>query len=531
PMGAVTAARLVGRTTVLDTMRQAVAAAVEGEPRMLVLEGEAGIGKSRLVAELAADPMAAADRVVVGHCSVAAGRHLPFGPWIDILRDLVRHVGAESVAGRAGSDRAVLSHLLPALGTAESLTPEVDAPSPGRVYEAVAGLLMSTALERPTVVVVEDLHWSDVSSRELLEHLVRVVRRERLLVIVTIRSDEPGTDDVAALVSELCRLPHVSRVVLPRLARDEVTEQVAALLGRLPAAAQVEEVMGLSEGVPFLVEEAVAADAGGRTRPGAFATGLVGHRLTRLSEAARQLVAVAAVGQDPLLSDLLGLASRLDARMFDIALREAMEARVLVVDPRQPSAYRFRHALLRAAAREQLMPGERAELNGRWGLILDGTSRLDPLARSAALARHWIAAEEPVRAREACVAAALEAGNVGAYPEQARWLEEAARFSNEADQPVPGAVVSVASVPAQPALAAASVPDPVAGLTGRELEVLIMVADGATNHDIAARLFISPKTASVHVSHILTKLAVRSRTEAAALAHRAGVVELGGRHP
>ncbi len=177
------------------------------------------------------------------------------------------------------------------------------------------------------------------------------------------------------------------------------------------------------------------------------------------------------------------------------------------------------------------MPGERAELNGRWGLILDGTSRLDPLARSAALARHWIAAEEPVRAREACVAAALEAGNVGAYPEQAQWLEEAARFSNEADQPVPGAAVPVASVPAQRALAAASVPDPVAGLTGRELEVLIMVADGATNHDIAARLFISPKTASVHVSHILTKLAVRSRTEAAALAHRAGVVELGGRHP
>jgi DNA-binding CsgD family transcriptional regulator len=523
-MGAVTAARLVGRATVLDTMRQAVAAAVESEPRMLVLEGEAGIGKSRLVAELAADPMAAAARVVVGHCSVAAGRHLPFGPWIDILRDLVRHVGAETVADLAGSDRAVLSHLLPALGPAKSAAP--DAPSPGRVYEAVAGLLMSAALERPTVVVVEDLHWSDVSSRELLEHLVRVVRRERLLVIVTVRSDEPGTDDVAALVTELCRLPHVSREVLPRLAHDEVTEQVTALLGRLPSAAQVGEVIGLSEGVPFLVEEAVAADAGGRARPGAFATGLVGHRLTRLGEAARQLVSVAAVGQDPLLADLLGLASRLDARTFDIALREAMDARVLVVDPRQPSSYRFRHGLLRAAAREQLMPGERAELNGRWGLILDGTSRLDPLARSAALARHWIAAEEPVRAREACVAAALEAGNVGAYPEQARWLEEAARFSNEAGQPVQNV-----SMPAQRAPAGASVPGPVSGLTGRELEVLIMVADGATNHDIAARLFISPKTASVHVSHILTKLAVRSRTEAAALAHRAGVVELGGRYP
>ena len=136
-----------------------------------------------------------------------------------------------------------------------------------------------------------------------------------------------------------------------------------------------------------------------------------------------------------------------------------------------------------------------------------------------------------MRAREACVAAALEAGNVGAYPEQTRWLEEAARFSNEADQQVLGAGVSGAAVPAQRAPAGASVSDPVAGLTGRELEVLIMVADGATNHDIAARLFISPKTASVHVSHILTKLAVRSRTEAAALAHRAGVVEPGGRYP
>src|SRR5687767_10400302 len=97
-MGAVTAARLVGRTTVLDTMRQAVAAAVECEPRVLFLEGEAGIGKSRLVAELSSEPVAAAARVVVGHCSVAAGRHLPFGPWIDILRDLVRHVGADTVA-------------------------------------------------------------------------------------------------------------------------------------------------------------------------------------------------------------------------------------------------------------------------------------------------------------------------------------------------------------------------------------------------------------------------------------------------
>ena len=391
----------------------------------MVLDGEAGIGKTRLVTELVNDLTGDARLVLIGHCSAAARRHLAFGPWIGVLRDLVQQEGRAKVVAWAGPQRWVLAHLHQDLADPES-NGLASPPTPGQVYEAVTGLLTHVAAQRPTVLVLEDLHWSDASSRDLLDYLVRVVRRERLLVVVTVRTGEPGAEDVQSFLTEFTRLPQVSRVEVPRFVRGEVAQQMTELLGTSPSVSGLDQVMSLSEGVPFLVEEAVAADVGGRTSPGSFATDLVGHRLSRLERPGRDVVDLAAVGQDPLFTDLLARACASGDHGFDVGLRQAVDDGVLEMDPADPTVCRFRHALLREAARDRLLPGQRVELNRRWATVLAESDRLDPATRSAALASHWIAAGEVAHGLVACLAAADEAQRVAAYPEQARWLDEAA---------------------------------------------------------------------------------------------------------
>ncbi|MGZ4534855.1 MAG: helix-turn-helix transcriptional regulator [Nocardioidaceae bacterium] len=424
----------VGRTAVLEQLRGAVAAAEAGVPTFVVVEGEAGIGKSRLVAELTAGLPAATRTVLTGHCTAAAGRHLPFGPWIDALRDLVRQAGPRRATAWAGPGLPVLARLVPELAVAR----EPDAaprgagttgtPSAGLVYEAVAALLGRAAEHRPTVLVLEDLHWSDASSRELLDHLTRVVREERLLVLVTTRTDEPRSEDLRAFLGELRHAPHVDRLVMTRLPRDEVARQVAGLREAPATEAELDRLMSVSEGVPFLVEEAVTADVGGQTSLGSFAQDLVGYRLDRLDGPSRALTETAAIGLDPLHLGLLAAAGDLPAEDFDAALREAIDRGVLELDPSRPGVCRFRHALLREAARSRLFPGRQTTLHGRWARVLTQADHIPVPARATALAVHFSESGDAANALAACLRAAGEARRIGAYPEQAGWLDRAVRF-------------------------------------------------------------------------------------------------------
>ena len=293
--------------------------------------------------------------------------------------------------------------------------------SRGQVLASVTARLLDAARRRSTTVVLEDLHWADESSLDLLDYLVRSARDEKLLVVVTVRTADPAFDLVRDRVAELTSLQQVVVVRPGRLTREQVAQQLEVLTGAAPAAPVVEQTAQRSSGLPFLVEELVAAGvATGSTGP-SFATDLLGHRLAGLSESARTLVGVVAVGREPAGDDLLYRAAGLSDDVFDSALSEAVSSGVLVrVDG---SGYAFRHALLREAASLGLAPRRRLAHHLGWAHAIESS----PGSKSSAeLAEHWGAAGEHAKSLLALLQAAREAARTFAHPERLRLLLEIA---------------------------------------------------------------------------------------------------------
>ena len=278
--------------------------------------------------------------------------------------------------------------------------------------------LLDLARRGSTTVVLEDLHWADDSSLDLLDYLVRSAREERLLVAVTARSHDPAYETVRDRLGELARLPQVTVVHPRRLSPEDVGRQLETLTGAAPGADVVRRTAERSSGVPFLVEELVAA--GAVTDGDALAVeALVGHRVSGLSSDARALVEVAAVGRDPLDDDLLYEASGLSDDGFDAALVESLSAGVL--ERVGAHEYRFRHALLREVTLHELAPRRSRALHRAWAEALAGhPAGGGPLA--AELAEHWSEAGEPAQALAAYVQAANEASRVFAHRERYRLL-------------------------------------------------------------------------------------------------------------
>jgi len=153
--------------------------------------GEAGVGKTRLVAELTARCASEGTRVLVGGCVPVGDGALPYAPIVEILRTLLADVGVGAVRELVGPSWPELARLLPALG-APDRTSQRDQVAQIRLFELLLGLLGHLSEQTPLVLVVEDLHWGDPSTRDLLAFLARNLRRERLLLVITYRNDEPG---------------------------------------------------------------------------------------------------------------------------------------------------------------------------------------------------------------------------------------------------------------------------------------------------------------------------------------------------
>ncbi len=208
---------LVGRESAWARLAESAGQAADGVPTVAVVQGEAGIGKSRLVSDWSADARDTGSLVAFGRCVEFEGAALPLAPVAGVLRDLARQLGPASLAGLAGPEWAVLTGLVPELGSATSLAA---ASSQRRLFDAVAGLLRRLAADQPVVVIVEDVHWSDPSTRDLVGYLARVLRDERLLVVLTIRTEISSA--VEGFLAELVRLPAADRIELPRLEPDQV---------------------------------------------------------------------------------------------------------------------------------------------------------------------------------------------------------------------------------------------------------------------------------------------------------------------
>ncbi len=422
----------VGRLGELGTLDEAFAradgAGTGGEPQALLLGGEAGVGKTRLVEEFGEAARRRGAVVALGGCVEIGADGLPFAPFSTALRALRRMLPEELAAAAAGQEEE-LARLLPELGETAAPTNggRHDEESMARLFELTARLLERLAARHTVVLVLEDLHWADASTRHLIAYLFRTLRTGRLVVLATYRSDDiHRRHPLRPLLAELDRLRTVRRIELGRFTRDEVGCQIAGILAHEPDPRQVDEIFERSDGNAFFVEElAVAAHEGNRRGLTDSLRDLLLVRVEALPESAQRVARIVAEGGSTVEYRLIAAVARLAEDDLIEALRAAVNANILLPAP-DGDGYRFRHSLVREAVGDDLLPGERSRLNRRYAEALDADPTLVPAdERVMRLASYWYHAHDPAKALPAVLDASVEARRRHAYSEQLGLLERA----------------------------------------------------------------------------------------------------------
>ncbi len=349
---------LVGRAEQLAVLDAALAPARREGPSVVLIGGEAGVGKSRLVSEFTARARGAGARVLTGGCVELGTDGLPFAPFTAVLRELVRELGADGVAGLLpGGVTHDFARLLPEFGATDGDAGESVARA--RLFEQMLALLERLAESGPVVLLIEDAHWADRSTRDLLAFLVsRQQILDGVLIIVTYRSDEMHrTHPVRPLLAELGRLSWVERMELPRLDRRHADELVARILGREPEPSLADDVYRRAEGNPLFVEELLCSDCDSGLAAGVPASlrDLLLVSVRRLPDETQEVLRAASAGGQHIRHALLAAVTGLDDDVLTRALRPAVAANVLTADAQ---GYAFRHGLIREAILDDLMPGD-----------------------------------------------------------------------------------------------------------------------------------------------------------------------------
>jgi DNA-binding CsgD family transcriptional regulator len=415
---------LVGRDEQMVALEAAFGSVRQGGPSAVLLGGEAGAGKSRLVGEFGTAAAAAGARVLTGGCLQLGTDGLPYAPFTAVLRDLVHEMGADAVAAMLpGRTARGLARLLPELGepdVAEAGRAEADAgrdaaEARARLFEEVLAALEHLARPAPVVLVIEDAHWADRSSRDLLTFLIGNQRAiGGLLIIVTFRSDElHRTHPLRPLLAALDRIDWVERVELPRLDQHDTAELALRILGREPTAALTEALYRRSEGNPLFVETLLCCDGELSPELPESLRDLLLDSVRRLPEDTQEVLRVASAGGAVTGHVLLAAVTGLDGGELIRALRPAVTANVLRA---QGDGYAFRHELIREAVHDDLLPGEHGRLHSRFAEAIDADPGLVPPGRAAVeMAHHWHSAHDSVWALIAAWQAAAQAGRaVGA---------------------------------------------------------------------------------------------------------------------
>lgn len=412
----------IGRGDQLAELDDAYQRAVGAEPTVVLVPGEAGVGKTRLLREFAARVRTRQGQVLTGGCLELGTDHpLPYSPFVGVLRSLARELGPDVVSELVPRSRE-LAQWLPEL-PGPTGQPDLAAPR-NRLFEEFLVLLERLGEQRPTVVVVEDAHWADPSTRDLLTFLTRNLRSTRVLVVVTYRSDDlHRRHPLRALIAELDRLPEVRLLPLPRLTLDEVAEQAAAILGREVGTTLVQPLFERSEGNPLFVEALVCCECDGEL-VGALSDSLrdlLLRAVEQLPEVSRRVLGTISGSGTYVGHSLLVAVSDLDEESLADALRPAVERNVLIPER---DGYAFRHALLAEAVHDELLPGEHRRLHAAYAQALDRDPSLVPAGQGPIeRAHHWYSAHAADRALAASWTAAQAAAARYAYAEQLQQLD------------------------------------------------------------------------------------------------------------
>ncbi len=390
----------------------------------VLLAGDAGVGKTRLLAALTERAAAAGRRTLVGHCLDFGDSALPYLPFSEVF-------GRLGDAQQQLAEDLVTAHpALSALQPGRRLLSGAPRSSPANpldraeLFEAVRAALEELAAAGPLLLVVEDLHWADRSTHDLLSFLFGRGVQGRVALVVSYRSDDlHRRHPLRAVLAQWSRLPAVQRMTLDPLPDDAVRRLVLDLAGDLPEAA-VEAVVSRAAGNAFFAEELVGAAVGERSPAGGGVpedlADLLLLRVDRLEDPAREVVRVAACAGRRVSHALLAAVAPLGAAELERALRSAVEHHVLT--RLDETGYAFRHALLAEAVYDDLLPGERVRLHAAYAhALLEGWAE----GTAAELARHARASHDRDVAVRASVRAGAEAMAVGGADEAAQHYEAA----------------------------------------------------------------------------------------------------------
>jgi class 3 adenylate cyclase len=425
---------LVGRERELDLLEDALIASNRGRGQVVVIAGEAGVGKTRLVNALRVSAARAGTAVMSGSCS-EADLTLPYMPFVEGIGNYLASVDGERIKTRLGpATRRQLGHLFPQL----ELSPPDEVGDPGqarmRLYEALLTLLQFAAEQRGLLLILEDLHWADASTRELLDYLARRVRRSRILILGTYRSDElHRRHPLQPLVQAWQRAGTIETVQLPPLDPPGVGRMTSAIFDGAPIEDELRDFLfARTEGNPFVLEEFLKAalDQGDifKTAQG-WDRKAIGHlrlpatvketillRVERLEEQQANILRAAAVlGRCFDYRMLVGISGQSETTVR-AALRAFVEQQLA---QEEPDGYSFRHALTREAILDDMIAPERERLHARAADQL----REQPGANAMELASHLMAAARWQEAIPVALRAATDAEGRKGYLEAVHLYE------------------------------------------------------------------------------------------------------------
>ncbi|GAB7191982.1 helix-turn-helix transcriptional regulator [Kineococcus sp. NUM-3379] len=382
----------------------------------VLLAGDAGVGKTRLLTELCGRATDAGRHVLVGHCLDFGGDWLPYLPFTEAFGRLAATPGAGAQAvAEAGP---ALAPLLP------GRPPAAGQVSRAELFQAVEALLGRLARDAPVLLVVEDVHWADPSTRELLGLLLARATGARVSLVASYRADDlHRRHPLRAQAAQWSRLPGVTRLGLPSLPDEDVRALVRELQPTGLSDEDVDRIVARAGGNAFFTEELVSAVRRGERSLTADLADLLLLHLDALDEDARRVVRVVAVAGGRISHDQLAAVTGLGGAALDEALRAAVDRHVLVAADGPGDGYAFRHALLAEAVYDDLLPGERVRLHRVFADLLRTADAGTP-GGAAQLARHARAARDVPTAISAGVRAGDEAMRVGGPAEASAAYEQ-----------------------------------------------------------------------------------------------------------